>query len=220
MGYTYKITRPVHEKRNDETTKLIRREYVRWYNSNDPYYKIRNLIYIDESPFNICLFRSHGCAPKSKTPNPVVKSRSQNVTMIVAVNGLNIVHCEAICSSVNGEIFEQFMNEVKRIIGNEEEFTFILDNVNFHHSKDYTEGTNHKIHFLPPYSAFLNPCEEVFSQLKSRVRRDSPPRGTDDLLQRMRESCTSVTQQNLSNYIRHSESFFEDCLFLRDITRN
>ncbi|KII62585.1 hypothetical protein RF11_05217 [Thelohanellus kitauei] len=57
------------------------------------------------------MFCSHGWASKSKTPNPVVKSRSQNITMIEAVNAFIIMHCEAICSSVNGEIFEQFMNE-------------------------------------------------------------------------------------------------------------
>ncbi|KII70496.1 hypothetical protein RF11_06040 [Thelohanellus kitauei] len=83
-GLYLKITRPIHE---NKITKLIRMECVRWYSSNDPYYKIRNLIYIDESMFNICMFRSHGWVPESKTSNPGVKSRSQNVTMIVAVNG-------------------------------------------------------------------------------------------------------------------------------------
>ncbi|KII63411.1 hypothetical protein RF11_02220 [Thelohanellus kitauei] len=97
------------------------------------------------------------------------------------------------------------MNQVKRIIGNGEESMFILDN-------DYIERTIQQIYFLLPYSAFLNHCEEVFSRLKSRIRRDSSSRGTDDLLQRIRDSCTSVTQKNLSNYIRHSESLFDDFL--------
>ncbi|KII61205.1 hypothetical protein RF11_11290 [Thelohanellus kitauei] len=72
LGYTYKITRPVYQKRNDEASKSLRREYVRWYNSLNPTYRYRNLIYIDESPFNIHIFRTHSWAPKGHTPNTVV----------------------------------------------------------------------------------------------------------------------------------------------------
>ncbi|KII66775.1 hypothetical protein RF11_15241 [Thelohanellus kitauei] len=51
LGYTYKITRPVYQKINDETSKNLRREYVRWYNSLNPTYRYRNLIYIDQMSF-------------------------------------------------------------------------------------------------------------------------------------------------------------------------
>ncbi|KII66774.1 hypothetical protein RF11_15240 [Thelohanellus kitauei] len=139
--------------------------------------------------------------------------------MILAMNSLNIVHCEAITSPVNGDVFKEFMNQVITTLGNTEKFTFVMDNVNFHHMENLIEGTIHDIRFLPPYSPFLNPSEEVFSQLKSYVRRDTAPLGTDDMIKRMRDACGRVTSEHLTNYIGHAESHFEDCLLLNDINR-
>ncbi|KII61204.1 hypothetical protein RF11_11289 [Thelohanellus kitauei] len=126
--------------------------------------------------------------------------------MILAIIALNIVHCEAVISSVNGDVFKQFMNQVKQL-WETEKFTFVMDNVNFHHMTSLIEGTIHDIRFLPPYSPFLNPCEET------------PPIGNDDLIGTMRDACGHVTSAHLNNYIGHAESHFEDCLLLNDINR-
>ncbi|MGL6145463.1 MAG: IS630 family transposase [Macrococcoides caseolyticum] len=220
LGFTYKLTRPIYERRNDVDVKNQRIQYIRWYTGNTPSFRYRNIIYIDESPFNIHMFRSHSWAMRGVTPNPIIRPRQRNVTMILAINGANIIHCEAITTSVNGELFQEFMRTVMRILGNEEQYIFVMDNVNFHHRPDLINSSNFSIRYLPPYSPFLNPCEEVFSYLKSHVRREAVPRGNDDLINRMREACEMVPNINLSNYYSHCESFFEACLRSDDIGRD
>ncbi|KII67632.1 hypothetical protein RF11_04505 [Thelohanellus kitauei] len=108
------------------------------------------------------------------------------------------------------------MNQVITTLGNTEKFTFVID-TNFHHMANLIEGNIHDTRFLPPYSLFLNPCEEDFSQLKSYVRRETAPLGTDDLMGRMRDACGHVTSEHLTNYIGHAYSNFEDRLLLKDI---
>lgn len=55
--------------------------------------------------------------------------------------------------------------------------TFVTDNVRFHHSKcieDEIEKAEHKLEFLPPYSSFLNPIDNVFSKWKGAVKGGNP----------------------------------------------
>ena len=75
LGYTYKITRPIYERRNDPSIKEHRIQYIRWYNPHAPSFRYKNLIFIDESPFNLHMFRSHSWTMKGVTPNPNIKPR-------------------------------------------------------------------------------------------------------------------------------------------------
>lgn len=220
LGFTYKITRPIYERRNDDDVKEQRFQYANWYLTLNNLVRYRNLIFIDESPFNIHMFRSHSWAQRGTTPNPIIHPRRQNVTMILAISGANLIHCEAITTGVNGNIFTQFMTELIRIIGTEESFIFVMDNVRFHHSSDLPTANNISYKYLPPYSPFLNPCEEVFSCLKNKVRRNTPPRGNIELIQRMREASITIQDVMLSNYFCHCESFFGKCQRREDIGRD
>ncbi|KII61374.1 hypothetical protein RF11_12788 [Thelohanellus kitauei] len=67
---------------------------------------------------------------------------------------------------------------------------------------------------------FLNPCEEAFSLIINQVRRDSRPTGANDLIQRMRSACTTVTSSQLFGFFLHSESFSNMYLNEEDIPRN
>ena len=218
LGYTYKITRPIYERRNDNDVKNLRIEYVRWYTSISPINRYRNIVFIDESPFNLHMFRSHSWARRGVTPNPIIRPRQRNVSMILAVNGLNIIHCEAVSVSVNTVLFQEYIDEVVRVLGTEEEFTLVMDNVRIHHNVEM-RAQNIQIKYLPPYSPFLNPCEEIFFYLKNNVRRNTAPTGRNELITRMRDACLSIPNVNLSNYYTHCESFFEACLRSDDIPR-
>lgn len=219
LGFTYKITRPIYERRNDEDVKEQRFHYANWYLSLNHLERYRNVIFIDESPFNIHMFRSHSWAQRGTTPNPIIHPRRQNVTMILAISGANLIHCEAITTGVNSDIFSQFMAQLIRIVGTEENFIFVMDNVRFHHSNILPTATNITYKYLPPYSPFLNPCEEVFSYLKNIVRRNATFRGNNELIQRMREASQSIQNTILSNYFSHCESFFGKCQRREDIGR-
>ena len=52
--------------------------------------------------------------------------------------------------------------------------TIIIDNVRFNHAemvKKKIEDAGHRVLFLPAYSPFLNPIENLFNQLKFYVKQ-------------------------------------------------
>ncbi|KII66551.1 hypothetical protein RF11_16010 [Thelohanellus kitauei] len=52
-NYSWKMTRPIPEKRNDPEIKAERREYVLWYQSILPHLRYSHIVYVDESPIYI-----------------------------------------------------------------------------------------------------------------------------------------------------------------------
>ncbi|KII64240.1 hypothetical protein RF11_02597 [Thelohanellus kitauei] len=185
LNFTWKITRPVYSRKNDIDVKEERVSYVNWYEIILVNSRNRNLIFIGENPFDLHMIPSHLYEKKGETQNPVLAaSKGPNVTVMLAVNGLNIVISEAIMrGEVNAETFKTFI------------FTLIMDDVPFHRSvRDIVpDDYPFDIKYLPKYSPFLNPCEEVFSQIKYGVRRCRNVEGAGDLSQRMRASCSLVT---------------------------
>ena len=89
-----------------------------------------------------------------------------------------------------------------------------MDNVRFHHSqgiRESIEAAEHRLVYLPPYSPFLNPIEEVFSKWKGRVKALNC-RNEDDLYAKIHSSSTCITQENCEAYYRHMMSFIVKCL--------
>ncbi len=222
LNYTYKIVRPVPISRNIPPVKQERKLYAEWYTGIPIEVRYRNIIFVDESPFSLHMMRNRGRALRGKTPNITIpNSKGSNVTMILAVNALNVISCEAVLGSVNGNIFQAFLAALPDILDDDDEYIIVMDNVRFHHSiQEFYDTFPYQIHFLPRYSPFLNPCEEVFSQIKSNVRRNAPIQGREDLLERMKNASQGVSENNLKSYFQHSETFFGQCLSLSNVPRD
>jgi transposase len=222
LNYSYKLIRNIPIMRNDEGVKNERIEYVEAYMRIPLNYRYRNLIYIAESPFNLHIVRSHGYSKVGTTPNQIVSnSRGANVTMIIALDSNNIVLSEAIVGvGVTAVIFKEFLLQLKRVLGEDEEFTLVMDNVRFHHAlSDFYDTYPYNVIFLPRYSPFLNPCEETFSAIKSHVRLINAALGTNELIERMVQGCQNITTEHLSAFINHCEQFFSRCLNRENIER-
>ncbi|KAG2210093.1 hypothetical protein INT45_013875 [Circinella minor] len=65
--------------------------------------------------------------------------------------------------------------------------------------------------YLPPYSPELNPIEDFWSIVKSKVKRHAL-KGTETLTGRIVESCEEVPLQHLQNCVKHSMNLFDKCL--------
>ncbi|KII65226.1 hypothetical protein RF11_16502 [Thelohanellus kitauei] len=159
-----------------------------------------------------------GTTRSNSKPNKTAKG--PNVTMLLAISGSNWIHCQAVASSVNSTRFIAFMNSIFEILGQDENFTIVMDNVNFHYSRELPQSDKIPYRYLPAYSPFLNPCEEVFSHIKNNVRRNTAPTGRQDLIERMTFAANQTNNINLSNYFSHSESFFEKCSRQENIGRD
>jgi len=137
----------------------------------------KNLVYVDESGIDRCLFREHARAPRGQKVFGKISGKKFKRTNIVAgiccgkwvapmqYNGFtdsNLFECW----------FENcLLKEVKR-----GQF-IVLDNATFHRKAQLTELAARKkcrIIFLPPYSPDLNPIEKKWAWLKQKLREILP----------------------------------------------
>ena len=161
---------------------------------------LNKIISIDESSFNnLNNNNSRGLSKKGKPINlPCNEKKIKNHSLICAVTVNKIIHYEIHNTSVDSEIFYNYIN--KLIKDNKlENYYFMLDswknnkhlfiifgaprncyaitkgdNVRFNHSKKtlalITDTKNHYI-FTPPYSPNNNPIEIVFGIIKNKFNK-------------------------------------------------
>ena len=99
--------------RNSVSAKEERKRYAEWYTGISIDIRYRNIIFVDESPFSLHMIRNRGRALREGTLNVVLSnSRESNVTMILAINAVNVVHCEAVLGSVDGSLFQNFLSKL------------------------------------------------------------------------------------------------------------
>ena len=84
----------------------------------------------------------------------------------------------------------------------------------FHHSRIVTEeliilGLSH--HYLPPYSPFLNPIENLFAQWKGLVR-SMKPTTEEELFNAMAEVKNVITSEQCSNFVARTNKNCHECL--------
>ncbi|KII67456.1 hypothetical protein RF11_11623 [Thelohanellus kitauei] len=124
-------------------------EYVRWYNSHTRLVRYRNVIFIDESPFSLHMLKIHSWAVRGVTPNPIIRHRLKNVTMILAKNAAGIINSEALMTGANGTVFHSFIEECARILGEDENYILVMVNVRFHHTINLEGRENSSVRYLP-----------------------------------------------------------------------
>lgn len=146
----------------------------------------------------------------------VTTIRSQNITLIAAMSRNKMWGFHLHKGGVNQNVFSEFLTKLfedlatNSVVG----AVLVMDNVAFHKTelvRSIIQNSGHQLLLLPPYSPFLNPIEEVFSQLKSIVKR-SNPNNTSELLESIQKSPEEVTSVHLENFVRHSKSYFSACL--------
>ena len=91
----------------------------------------------------------------------------------------------------------------------------VMDNVSFHKCnlvKEKFIETGHEVLYLPPYSLFLNPMENLFSKWKDFVKR-SNCMSELELMCSMEEGLNLITNEdcegwyrNMKRYIRLSQN--------------
>lgn len=165
---------------------------------------IKNLICLDETGIQYEMRNTIGRSLKGTKIYIKRKSihyRKQYSCLMVVSPKMKIRH-RLYTGSVNKETLTDFINENKSAFRNK---TLLLDNVSFHKSKcvlETLEKLNCKVLFTPPYSPYLNPIEEVFSQMKRYIRKSySYDANYIDLID---DSVKQITKKQISNYYHHA----------------
>ena len=131
-------------------------------------------MFLDETGFNIHTSTNYGYSPKNKEALLFQPASKQSCAIIAKTGVLNFKLVEG---AYNGEKFGEFLQECysKNIFQNNP--IVIMDNVRFHHMdqiKSFLGSVGVDITFLPPYSPDLNPIEQVFASVKSRLDKMRP----------------------------------------------
>jgi len=167
MLFTTKNLTVIPEDRNSVRIKLIRKEYC----TNDLENTNKGLeVFIDESGFNFHSHRTRGRSIAGTTAVQTVQTqKGSNISLLAAMSSEGVLHRRVVKGSVTKDIFECFLHELSGVIGNDTDSTFIFDNCRCHFGVQ-SPFNNHKIERIPPYSPFLNPIEEMFSNIKRQIR--------------------------------------------------
>ena len=131
-------------------------------------------MYIDETGIDTYLYREHCWSLKGQKITELISGRKYRRTGVVAAQiGNRILAPLQYEGTMNSQLFEvwfesKLMNELS---GNS---VIVLDNAAFHRKVRLcfiAENYGHRIIFLPPYSPELNPIENFWAWLKSKLRK-------------------------------------------------
>ncbi|KAE9004324.1 hypothetical protein PR001_g17747 [Phytophthora rubi] len=189
-------------------------------------------VYFDEMKLSRCTKRKAwsigGWIPT--VPDEPYSTNPEHLTLLYAASpAFGTLYFEIVEGSVTGETCLSFMKEMMATYMRKglasRKRAFIMDNASIHHRdpvKDYMTGSvvSEKIglEFLPIYSPFLNPLEEVFGLLKSRLWRSRSGAAVTDesksLLKRnLSQEVLRIANDDVRQYYFHVEhllKFAED----------
>jgi len=183
-----------------------RREYSSWmlHCHNEG----RNVIFIDETGFQITMRRFHGRSQIGTRAISIVPAlRTRNKTVIAAFSRVGLLLYHVLERAGNRVNFNEFISELCVVLNTRDlrDCTLIMDNVRFHHCAEIEENiksNGHNVKFLPPYSPFFNPIENLFSQWKNIVRGRSP-NNENELNNAINGFQNIISSENCQNYIQH-----------------
>ena len=188
--------------------------------------------YIDESSFSSSMRHNYGFgATGDKDCNaqrPAVRSQAFSMIALLAPHGIDVY--QMIRGSHNSQSFLDFITLVKKLVtlnyptGNN---IIILDNCGIHRKKEIQDTMNvidpatwrtgtrlgdrsFNMLFLPTYSPFLNPIEEVFSWMKRGIKTYRP-KNQQELFEYIKILQHNLPRSHVKGYYQHADSFLPAC---------
>jgi transposase len=217
FNYSLKRISELPERMNIESTIQTRFLYAQEFYSLLSQRDGENILYIDEVGFNASMRCKRGRAPKGQKAIQIVSQlRTKNISICCAMSKAGTFLYKKQNHAFNLESFLEFMNSVFEKIerNNLGPMIFIMDNVAFHKCagiRAAIEQKGHVLKFLPPYSPFLNPIENMFSQWKQLVRAERP-QNEERLMVIIDEVFTRITSENCNSYYLHMMTYLPRCL--------
>jgi len=164
------------------------------------------LVFIDETWAKTNMTRRHGRAPRgqrlvAKAPH----GRWRTLTFLAALRHDRIAAPCVIDGPINGECFRAYVQQVL-VPALKPGDIVIIDNLGSHKGKAVRHAiraAGAKLLLLPPYSPDLNPIEQVFSKLKTLLRK-AAERTVEATWKRIGALLPAFTPQECANYIANA----------------
>ena len=183
----------------------------------DFFYLFKKVLFMDESGFNFHISRPQAWSPiGSRAVQRVRDARGPNISLIFAVGMKGIFYYRLLQHSTKAIDIREFLQSCITRLDNGRHYVLFTDNAAIHKSSFATLGladVNVEVKFLPPYSPFLNPCEECFSFLKHHIS------GTvivneQQLINKIHDACELLDTKKdlLRNYFVHFQHMLLRCI--------
>jgi transposase len=136
------------------------------------------LIYIDEYSIHDDCVREYKWSLKGKSDFVITCGSKNAISVIVAIDYQGIVSLHYNKGTINGQIFADFLRQVKRDYINSRGNTFedcilFFDNARVHHAivvRELAQELDLKAFTNSPYSPELNPAEKFIRAHKEKLR--------------------------------------------------
>jgi transposase len=173
--YTFKRVNRIALSALTEVLIQERLHYAEWFLNLPPN---SNIIYLDEVGVNVSMRAEYGRSKSGRRAEgtvPVIKSR--NITILAAMTKDRLLHYEVLEAYQNGNAvnFGYFIDDLGIVRNNNNLYDsiIVMDNVPFHRNHAIRELLYLRgfvVKYLPAYSPFLNPIENLFSQWKRHIK--------------------------------------------------
>jgi len=166
---------------------------------------ISKYIFIDEMGSNLGFTRLYGRAePGKRVLDQVPDDRGGNVSTIGAIALDGIRTGLSVPGAIDGDTMLFFVEELLVPTLTRGNMVFMANNPihKLDDIEDAIEAVGAWVLFLPAYSPDLNPIENCWSKVKSRLR-SLKPRTLPALLDALVAAFSSITKQDLRGWFRH-----------------
>ena len=237
--YSIKQVRSEPVSMNSDVNKEKRRTYVE--NIMKEIGSGNDLIYIDETNCNLFLRRTNGRSKKGtrcivKAPT----SKGKNIHIIAGISQTGLIYWERLRGSYTKVACNEWLQRLLRnYAGDYSKLSIVCDNAPVHVDiekiAEEEEFCGINVIRLAPYSSPLNPIEECWSVLKSKIKEklsvtmqemltSTPPHGVTlteyrlGYLERViDESIPAITPTLCMKTCNHVQKYFSDCLSLKNL---
>ncbi|WP_419194685.1 IS630 family transposase [Novipirellula herctigrandis] len=167
---------------------------------------IEKLVFLDETGAKTNMTRLYGWGPKcQRVEDAVPHGHWETTTLIHAIDCHGSRASMITNGPTNSWVFEGFVDWLLAPALRPGDI-LVMDNLSSHKTASVLkkiEQTGAEIWFLPPYSPDLNPIEQIFSKIKSHLRR-AAVRTERKLYNAIAKAIDAVTAEDCLNCFRNS----------------
>jgi transposase len=166
----------------------------------------RRFVFLDETGIDTRLTRTYARAARGRRATDKVPwSRWERLTVIGALGLDGVVAAMSVAAATGTAVFLAFIEQVLvPALEERPDAVVVMDNLAAHKVEAVREaldraGLSHR--YLPPYSPDLNPIEQAWSKLKTRLRAEGA-RSREALEQALGPALAAITAQDASGWFR------------------
>ena len=165
----------------------------------------RDLVFVDECGTHTSLAPVYGYSRRGERVYlEVPRNRGKNTTLLASMSVEGMGECLAVEGATTKVLFEAY---VERVLAPSLRAgqVVVMDNLSAHKGervRESIEARDCKLLYLPAYSPDLNPIEEAFAKVKSRLRT-AAARSREALVETIGAALDAISAQDAHGFFGH-----------------